>query len=84
MAAKHLGLHLHGFIERPRDTAPDGRAVSETEDHSILGAPPLGLAGLHGDHPTLNRHPAGRSLTQPQTCGLERGLLRSPRHFPVA
>jgi hypothetical protein len=84
MAAKHLGLHPNSLIERARDAAPDGRAVSETEDHSIPGAPAVGLAGLDGDHPTLNRHPAGGSLTEAKGGGLKRRLSTSPRRVPVA
>jgi hypothetical protein len=84
MAAEHPGLHPNSLIERTRDATPDGRAVSETEDHPIPGPPALGLAGLHGDHLTLNRHPAGGSLTEAKGCGLKRRLSTSPRRFPVA
>lgn len=84
MAAERLGLHLHSFIERARDAAPDGRAVSETKDHPIPGAPAVGLAGLYGDHSTLNCHPAGGGFTQPKGRGLKRRLSSSPRRFPVA
>lgn len=40
MAAKHLGLHLHGFIERSRDAAPDGRATGLCGSRSSANTAP--------------------------------------------